>query len=120
MPLINTEDDTGKFVKGILLNRERALGKRVFGATDYYTPAQIIETLKATKPTDTEGAVAVEIPGEVFKGFLAKTGAPPAIQEEMLQNMQLMGIPEFGYYGGASLAESHSVSFQECSRSNQH
>jgi hypothetical protein len=27
----------------------------------------------------------------------------------MLQNMQLM--PMFGYYGGASLAESHSVSF---------
>ena len=35
--------------------------------------------------------------------------APPAIQEEMLQNMQLM--PMFGYYGGASLAESHSVRF---------
>ena len=110
MPLIDTETDTGKFVKGILLNREKALGKQILGATDYYTPTQIIETFKASKPIDSKDAVAVEIPGEVFKGFLGKTGAPPAIQEEMLQNMQLMGMSEFGYYGGASLAESHSVS----------
>lgn len=109
MPLIDTETDTGKFVKGILLNREKVLGKRILGAADYYTPTQIVDTFKASKPADSKDAVAVEIQGEVFKGFLAKTGAPPAIQEEMLQNMQLM--PQFGYYGGESLAESHSVSF---------
>ena len=108
MPLIDTEADTGKFVKGILLNREKVLGEQILGATDYYTPVQIIETFKALKPTHSKDAAAVEIPGDVFKGILGKTGAPPAIQEEMLQNMQLM--PQFGYYGGASLAESHSVS----------
>jgi hypothetical protein len=74
MPLIDTETDTGKFVKGILLNREKVLGKQILGATDYYTPTQIIETFKAAKPTDSKDAVAIEIPGEVFKGFLAKTG----------------------------------------------
>ena len=107
IPLLDTESDTGKFVKGILLNREKTLGKQILGATDYYTPNQIVEIFKDSKPVDSVGAAAVEISGDMFKGFLAKTGAPAAIQEEMLQNMQLM--PQFGYYGGASLAESHLV-----------
>ncbi|KAF4633951.1 hypothetical protein G7Y89_g4160 [Cudoniella acicularis] len=107
IPLIDIESDTGKFVKGILLNREKVLGQRIYGATAYVTPTEIINEFKASKPQDSTGAVAVEIPGDVFKGFLAKTGAPPHIQEEMLQNMQL--IPQFGYYGGASFDESHSI-----------
>ncbi len=108
MPLLDTEDDTGKFVKGILLNREKTLGKRIFGATAYYTPEQIVEEFKALKPEASKGAKAVQVPHEVFKGFLAQTGAPEATQDEMLQNMRLM--PEFGYYGNACLDESHSVS----------
>jgi hypothetical protein len=110
VPLLDTENDTGKFVKGMMLNQAKVEGKRILGATAYYSPAQIIEQFKAAKPEDSKGAVAIEIPAEAFKGFLAKTGAPPPIQEEMLQNMQLMADGGFGYYGGESLDFSHSVS----------
>jgi len=110
VPLLDTDADTGKFVKGMLLNQAKVEGKRILGATAYYSPTQIIEQFKAAKPIDSEGAVAIEIPGEAFKGFLAKTGAPPPIQEEMLQNMQLMADGGFGYYGGESLDFSLSVS----------
>lgn len=109
VPLLDTENDTGKFVKGMMLNQAKVEGKRILGATAYYEPARIIEEFKAAKPEDTKGAVAIEIPGEVFKGFLGKTGAPPAVQEEMLQNMQLMADGGFGYFGGESLDFSLSI-----------
>ena len=107
IPLIDTEEDTGKFVKGILLNREKTLGKQIYGAHTYYSMEQIVEEFKAVKPEAGKGAKAVEIPPEVFKGFMAQGGMPEVVQEEMLQNMQL--LPMCGYYGGASLDESHSV-----------
>ncbi|KAA6416036.1 MAG: hypothetical protein FRX48_00755 [Lasallia pustulata] len=107
MPLFDTGSDTGKFVKAILLNREKCLGKNVLGATDYYTPEQIVEQFKEVKPKAGHGATYAELPPEVYKGFLAKAGLPEFAQEELLQNMQLM--PQFGYYGGASLKESHDL-----------
>lgn len=108
VPLLDTEGDTGKFVKGILLNREKALGKRIYGATNYYTVAEIIKEFQEQYPESGKGAVAVELPQQVFKGILASTGLPEESAEELLQNMRLMG--EFGYYGGADLKESHDVS----------
>jgi hypothetical protein len=107
VPLLDTEDDTGKFVKGILLNREKVLGKRIYGATDYYTPDKIVKEFKDLFPEAGKNAKAVELPHEVFKGHLAQSGIAPEGQEELLQNMRLMN--EFGYYGHAKLDESHSV-----------
>ena len=110
VPLLDTAEDTGKFVKGILLNREKALGKRIYGATAYYTVQEIVDQFKATFPEAGKDAKAVELPHGVFKGILAKAGTPEESAEELLQNMRLMN--EYGYYGGASLDESHSVSHQ--------
>lgn len=109
IPLFSPEDDSGKFVKAIFLNKEKALGKRIYAAADYYTPTQILETFKELFPTVGKEAYYAPLPHEVFKGILASTGAPEAIQEEMLQNMRLM--PEFGYYGGEKLDSSHAVCF---------
>jgi hypothetical protein len=110
IPLIDTERDTGKFVKGMLLNREKVEGKRILGATAYYSPAQIVEDFKEVKPADSANAVAIEIPGEVFKGFMGSAGMPPNLQEEMLQNMQLMDDKGFGYFANEDFEFSHSVS----------
>ncbi|KAI9870346.1 MAG: hypothetical protein M1830_004352 [Pleopsidium flavum] len=107
IPLFDAEDDTGKVVKGILLNREKTLGKRIFGAEAYYTPGQVVEEFKVLKPESSKGAKAVQIPHEVFRESLAQIGAPEIIQEEMVQAMLFM--PEFGYYGNESLDESHSI-----------
>jgi hypothetical protein len=108
VPLLDTQDDTGKFVKGILLHREKSLGKRVYGATDYYTLDELVKQFKELYPEAGKDAKAIELPHEVFKGALAKGGMPEESQEELLQNMRLMD--EFGYYGGASLEEGHEVS----------
>jgi hypothetical protein len=108
VPLLATAEDTGKFVKGILLNREKTLGKRIYGATDYYSVAEIVKEFQEVYPEAGKTAKAVELPHEVFKSALAKSGMPAEGAEELLQNMRLMN--EYGYYGGAKLDESHSVS----------
>jgi uncharacterized protein YbjT (DUF2867 family) len=107
VPLIAAAEDTGKFVKGILLNREKVLGKRIYGATNYYTLEKILEEFKEQYPIASEGAEHVELPHEVYKGILGSMGMNADIQEELLQNMRLLN--EFGYYGGDSLDESHSI-----------
>lgn len=115
IPLLDTEADTGKFVKGILLHREKVLGARIYGATDYYTPEQIIAGFQAVKPEAGKGGAAREVPAEMFKKILGSKGLPEPLQEELLQNMQLM--PQFGYYGGASLEDSRSVrTISQCHR----
>jgi uncharacterized protein YbjT (DUF2867 family) len=107
VPLLDTARDTGKFVKAILLNREKTLGKRILGATDYYTLSEMIDQFKEVFPEAGKTAKTAELPHQVFKDILGQTGMPAEGQEELLQNMRLLN--EFGYYGGASIDESHSV-----------
>jgi uncharacterized protein YbjT (DUF2867 family) len=108
IPLFDAAEDTGKFVKGILLNREKTLGQRIYGATDYYTVDQIVKEFKEVYPEAGKNAAAVELPEAVFKGILVQVGQPEEAAEELTQNMRLMN--EFGYYGGADLNESQKVS----------
>ncbi|KAI9794179.1 MAG: hypothetical protein M1816_006104 [Peltula sp. TS41687] len=105
MPLFDAADDTGKFVKAILLQRDQTLGKRVCGATDYYTPDQIVQQLNETKPG--VEAKFVQISDEDFMRGLANAGFSERVQVELLQNMLFM--PEFGYFGKEDLAESVAI-----------
>jgi len=107
VPLFASTEDTGKFVKGILLKREKTLGKRILGATDYETLEQIVAEFKEVFPEAGKDATAIEIPHQAFKDGLGHAGLPEKGQEELLQNMRLMN--EYGYYGGASLKESHEI-----------
>jgi len=107
VPLLDTAEDTGKFVKGILLNREKSLGKRIYGATDYYTLNEIVAQFKELYPEAGKDAKVAELPPKVFTDILVSTGQTEEGAHELLQNMQLMG--GVGYYGGADLKESHEV-----------
>lgn len=98
-------------MKAILLNREKVLGKRIYGATKYYTLSEILNDFKEQFPVAGEGAENVELPHDVYKGILGGFGMNGEAQEELLQNMRLLN--EFGYYGGESLEESQSVSSYE-------
>ncbi|KAF2844640.1 NmrA family transcriptional regulator [Plenodomus tracheiphilus IPT5] len=98
-PLLEVAKDTGKFVAGIIHNRSSLLGSRILGATDYYTPKQILDTLSTVtgKPTK-----FVQVPGEVYKGFL-----PEFMAEEMLENHLFVENP--GYFAGEGLEKSHAI-----------
>lgn len=108
IPIFDAEEDTGKFVKAMFLNEQKVLGKRVYGATAYYTPAEMVQDFRELSPSVGKDAGFSQLPNGVFKGIMASTGAPEVIQEEMLQNMRLMA--EFGYYGGDKLDFSFGVS----------
>ena len=111
-PLFDVADDTGKFVKAILTHREQVLGKQIYAATDYYTWADVLNTFKELKPEAGKNAKFVQLSKEQYKGALASMGMPPKAQEELYENMAFMH--DFGYYGKASLDESHAVSFWNC------
>lgn len=90
IPLFDTDKDTGLFVKAILLNREKTLGKEVLGATDYYTPLRMIEEFKKAKPEAGKSLTFNQLPVDVFKQILGSQGMPPLIQEELVENMLFM------------------------------
>ena len=88
MPLFDT-DDTGKFVAGILLQPSKLLGQRVFGATDWYTPKQIVSTLEKVSG---KKANYQTLSDEVFKSFL-----PPVMAEELSETLNF--ISDYAYFG---------------------
>ncbi|OAA66922.1 NAD(P)-binding domain protein [Niveomyces insectorum RCEF 264] len=99
LPLLDTAEDLGKFVKASIKNRDKMLGHRVLAATDYYTATQV-----ASEFAEVTGhkAQAVQIPEDTFKSF-----NPPAAAQEMLENMLLLQDP--GYFAGESLAPSKAL-----------
>lgn len=101
--------DTGKWVKAIVLRRNEPgiLGRQVYAATDYYTPADIVREFKATFPEAGATAVFFSTPHEKFLEALKGSGMPDFASEEMLENLRLMD--EGGYFGGASLEESKPI-----------
>lgn len=107
VPLLDTAEDTGKFVKGMLLHPKLVLGKRILGATDYYTLDTLVQQFKEAYPEAGVGATTVQLPEQVFKGILLGTGQDEKSATELLENMLLMD--GFGYFGGADLKESHAV-----------
>ncbi|MCJ1277498.1 hypothetical protein MMC21_005311 [Puttea exsequens] len=107
IPLFDSGDDTGKFVKGILQHRSEVLGKQIYGATAYYTPDQIVSIFKGVKPEAGKSAKFSQLSEEVYKGMLAGAGMPKKAQDELYENMAFMH--DYGYYGKAELDESHSI-----------
>jgi len=107
VPLFDVIADTGKFVKAIFLKPEPTLGKEIYGATDYYSLNDIVDTFAQVKSVDGHGAVAVQVPEQVYKGILKAAGLPDFVQDELLENF--LFYAEIGYYGGASLEESQAI-----------
>ncbi|EYB27990.1 hypothetical protein FG05_12211 [Fusarium graminearum] len=90
------KNEDGKFVKAAIKKFPGTLNKRVYAATDYYSPNRIISEFSEVmgKP-----ATFNQVPADIFKTFL-----PAAVADELTENMMLLEDP--GYYGGADLKES--------------
>lgn len=107
IPLLWAEEDTGKFVKGILTHRDQLLGKRVLGAENYYSADEMVNIFKEVKPESGQNAVALSLPVEVFRGILGKSGMPPPAAEELSQNFEMLA--QCGYYNKATFEESQAI-----------
>ncbi|WYZ44353.1 hypothetical protein EsH8_VII_000789 [Colletotrichum jinshuiense] len=104
IPFFDATADTGKYVKGIVLNREKVLGKRVLASSGYTTAGEAVEVFKKVYPEAGKTARFNQLSHDQFRGALTGQGMPGFVAEEMLQNMRL--LDEFGYYGGEKLDES--------------
>lgn len=109
IPLIDIEADTGKYVKAIFTNRDKLLGKEVYGAERYYTPQEVIDTFKLTFPKTVAEANFITVPKEGYTEALKGAGMSEKIAKEMTENMLLLK-KEYGYYGGADIKPSNDVS----------
>lgn len=103
IPLFASED-TGKWVKAIVLRRDEPgmLGRQVYAATNYFTPAEILKEFKETFPEAGKSATFYSTPHGQFLEVMKGMGLPDHGAEEMLENMRLMD--EGGYFGGKELA----------------
>ena len=100
IPLFEEDKDTGKFVAGILANIPKPSGRRVFGATDWYTPTDMVSTIEKVSGKKT---TFTSLPDEVFESFL-----PPSIAKELQETFAF--IREHAYYGpGAEEGLSESL-----------
>jgi hypothetical protein len=106
-PLIDIQEDTGKFVKAMIKHREQVLGKRVLGAWDYIS---IKDMTKAVKQMSTERTTEIgieEVTPEAFKRLAQEAGMSPRVAQLLLESYQAK--QDFGYFGKESLDWSHSI-----------
>ncbi|KAL8978437.1 MAG: hypothetical protein Q9177_006405, partial [Variospora cf. flavescens] len=106
IPFFDAAEDTGKFVKAMLMKRDQVLGKHVLAATDYYPAAEVPRIFEQVKKEAGKGAQFITIDKDTYKGFLTGAGLPDFAAQELYENMAFMD--EFGYYGKESLDWSHS------------
>ncbi|KAK0615713.1 NmrA-like family-domain-containing protein [Bombardia bombarda] len=99
--------DTGKYIKGIVLNREQTLGKQVLGATEYLTAQEVVDTFAKVFPETGKTTRFYQLPEQTFRDYFKATGAPDFVVTEMYENMVLLDT--FGYYGGKSLDETKEL-----------
>ncbi|PYI02582.1 NmrA-domain-containing protein [Aspergillus sclerotiicarbonarius CBS 121057] len=104
VPIIDPTADLGKFVKGILLNPEKSLGRSFNIAGRSYAVEEVIAVAKGL---DVD-IVYHTVDKASFKAGIASKGLPEVVQEDMSQLVQY--TQEYGYFGGASLEEGHEVS----------
>ena len=107
IPFFDAADDTGKFVKAMVMKRDQVLGKNVLAASAYYKVDEVASTFAKVKPEAGKGAHMVTIDKDTYKGYLKMAGLPDFVQEELYENMAFMD--EFGYYGKKSLDESLAI-----------
>lgn len=107
IPLISVASSTGTYVKSILLQKDKSLGKQICAAQDWYSLADIVRIIRDEGGLD---VVFEQFSDAEYKAALASKGLPDFFQEDMSENARW--IAEWGFYGGKEgvLEEGHQVS----------
>lgn len=103
IPLFNPAD-TGKFVAAAILQRDKTLGKRILGASEYLSCEEIVGAFRRVFPEAGEKASFKQLGEEDFKGALVGRGMGAGVAQELLENMMMLEAP--GYYAGEGLEET--------------
>lgn len=106
VPVYDTED-TGKYIKAAILNREAALGKQILGATEYMTLGEMVDAFKKVFPEAGKTARYEQVTDEAHRGVLLQSGMPEFVVEDLMENFEM--FRRFGYYFGEGLDETHKL-----------
>ncbi|KAL4881045.1 hypothetical protein BJY04DRAFT_218562 [Aspergillus karnatakaensis] len=98
-PLVDIDEDLGKYVAIVLKSPSRTQGSQVLAATDYYTSTRILKEFEEVTGHKTR---FVQVDNETYKSFM-----PGYLGLEMLENH--LFVEEPGYYNGRSLDESQAL-----------
>lgn len=110
-PLLSVNEDTGKYVKAILLNRERLLGKQICAGEKNYS---IDETIRVMNEKGGIKVTLEQCSEDEYKKALEEKGLPDFFRDDMSENMQF--VAEFGFFSDSELDTGHEVSgFDELS-----
>jgi hypothetical protein len=104
-PLISVVEDTGKYVKAILLNREKLLGKQICAAENDYTLDECVALMREKGGVDVTYEQVTE---EDYRKALEEKGLPEFFRDDMCENMKYAS--EYGFFGGVGLEAGHEVS----------
>lgn len=103
-PLISVNEDTGKIVKAILLNREKVLGKQFYGAVKEYKLGEIVQILKERGGLDVTYEQISE--AEFMKEMEAK-GFPEFFRNTMIETMRFG--TKYDFLAGVEYYANHQV-----------
>ncbi|KAE8449621.1 hypothetical protein EG329_007951 [Mollisiaceae sp. DMI_Dod_QoI] len=103
-PLISVPNDVGKYVKSILLNREKLLGKQILAGERDYTFQETADILKNVGGLD---VIAEQVGEKEYRGILAANGFPEFLQDDMVSNMDY--IENYGFFGGEDVKKDHDI-----------
>lgn len=94
LPLIDTADDTGKYIGAILAEPEKFEGKDMCASTEVLTNDEVCQ-----KMSEISGKTVVykQLPEDTFRGFMENKVMSNNITQMMLY------IQDFGYYGENSV-----------------
>jgi len=103
-PLIDVNEDTGKYVKAILLNREKVLGKVFQGAVKQYPISEVVDIVKNVGGLD---VVFEQCSEEAYRSNLAAAGVPEFFRNDMVDTMRFLS--EYHYFDDVAVEEGHKV-----------
>lgn len=106
VPVYDTED-TGKYIKAAILNRDAVLGKRILGATEYMTLGGLVDAFKKVFPEAGKTARYERVTDEAHRDVLLRSGMPGFVVEDLMENFEM--FRRFGYYFGESLDETRGL-----------
>lgn len=104
-PLISVVEDVGKYVKAILLNREKLLGKQICASEKDYTLEESVALMREKGGVDVTYEQVAE---EDYRKAMGAKGLPEFFIDDMCENMKY--VSEFGFFGGQGLEIGHEVS----------
>ncbi|KAI9710807.1 MAG: hypothetical protein M1812_007355 [Candelaria pacifica] len=102
LPFFSPEQDTGKYVLGILSDPASSVGKSYLETTAFYSVEDVLATFQKVTGNKLNYS---QLDGDTFKSFL-----PPFMAQELLETMYLM--ERYQYYGpeaAKGLAESQKI-----------